>query len=355
MRILYLSCHSVLEYDELKLFSEMGHEIFSMGAYSNPNSNDLPRPALPNIKYHTQLHSTYMQCSKENIHEELVNWADVIVMMHNSRVDVVDHPQPWLGSTRVNSKGATGDNWSKMKHKPVIWRSIGQSVASIEESLAPFRKDGLKIVRYSPRERHIPGYVGEDAVIRFYKDPEEFTNWSGEVRKVITFAQRMAHPTRRKYLHFDIFMQATDGFQRTLFGRDNSDAMNVWGGEVTYESMKEELRRNAVYFYTGTSPASYTLSFIEAMMTGIPIVSVGPKIANAEFPGHETFEISDIIKNGVNGFWSDNIAELRDDIDRLLNDANLSRQISEEGRKTAIELFGKENIRRQWADFLNRL
>jgi hypothetical protein len=36
MRLLYLSAHSVLEFDEVSLFRELGHYVFSPGAYVNP-------------------------------------------------------------------------------------------------------------------------------------------------------------------------------------------------------------------------------------------------------------------------------------------------------------------------------
>jgi hypothetical protein len=39
------------------------------------------------------------------------------------------------------------------------------------DALARGAPEGLEIVRYSPMERNIPGYIGEDALIRFYKDP----------------------------------------------------------------------------------------------------------------------------------------------------------------------------------------
>ena len=324
-----------------------------MGAYCNPNQRGLPRPQLPQIPFNAQLHSTYIQSSKENIHPEIVEWADVVVMMHNSRVDVVDHPQPWLGSTRQNSSGMTENNWDKIKHKPVVWRSIGQSVSSIEDSLRPFREQGLKIVRYSPREEKIPGFVGSDALIRFYKDEEEYQGWSGEVRKVITIAQDMKN--RNEYCHFDTFMQATEGFQRNLYGRGNDNAMDVWGGSMTHQDLIKELRRNAVYFYTGTTPASYTLAFMEAMMTGIPIVSIGPKLWNKTFPDHDLFEIPDIIQNGVNGFWSDDIPTLKGYIADLLNDEALAKRISAAGRERAIQLFGKETIKDQWTRYLESL
>ena len=44
MRILCISVHPVLEYDEIQLFESMGHEIFSLGFYfrrAKPNTVQL--------------------------------------------------------------------------------------------------------------------------------------------------------------------------------------------------------------------------------------------------------------------------------------------------------------------------
>jgi hypothetical protein len=54
--------------------------------------------------------------------------------------------------------------------------------------------------------------------------------------------------------------------------------------------MLDYLRQASVYLYTGTVPASYTLGLIEALMVGVPIVSIGPGAwqGPAElFEGHE--------------------------------------------------------------------
>ncbi|WP_147275011.1 hypothetical protein [Paenibacillus prosopidis] len=83
------------------------------------------------------------------------------------------------------------NNWEKIKHKRVIWRSIGQSFASVEQVLQPYRNQGLEIVWYSPIERMIPGYIGEDAVIRFYKDPAEYHGWVGNKNQIMALNQSM--------------------------------------------------------------------------------------------------------------------------------------------------------------------
>ena len=51
MKILYLSCHEVLEFDEISMLSDIGVQVFSIGAYldpARPTGGGL-RPALPNL------------------------------------------------------------------------------------------------------------------------------------------------------------------------------------------------------------------------------------------------------------------------------------------------------------------
>ena len=178
MKLLYLSCHNVLEYDEIRLFHELGIDIFSPGAYINP-SNIFSRPGISGLSYdpedlrlfHAIGQSFPGEDNKNHLTKELVDRFDVVIVMH----------QP----------NYIYNNWEVMKHKKVIWRTIGQSVQILEESMQPYVKQGLKIVRYSPLERVIPGYAGEDALIRFYKDPEDFKDWVGNEIKVITFAQNI--------------------------------------------------------------------------------------------------------------------------------------------------------------------
>jgi len=352
-KILYMSCHEILEFDEVALLTELGYDVFSMGVFANPQQDGVLRPKIPGAIPHPELQAIYLQCSKENVHPRLVDWADLIIMMHNSRVDVVDHPQPWLGSTRINSNGKTRNNWERLKKKPVVWRSIGQSIKTIEEALAPFRNEGLKIVRYSPKEKTIPGYCGEDAIIRFYKDPKEFGGWVGKERLVITVAQSMSHPTRQEALNYKVFLEATNPFDRRLYGPGN-EGSGILGGKLTFDGLKEALKASRVYFYTGTQPASYTLNFIEAWMTGIPIVAVGKSFYN-QFPEQDTYEVPDLIKNGVNGFVGNTIGELQKYIQLLMDDYELAKRIGENGRKTAIELFGKEKIKKEWKEFLEAI
>jgi len=341
MKLLYLSCHEILEFDEVRLFHELGHNVFSPGAYVEPRNrgdNHL-RPDIPDPTYDPEDVEAWHALgrpgvdNKELLTREFVDRFDVVIVMH-----IPD----WVAK-----------NWEAMGHKPVVWRTIGQSVSSVEQRLLPYRRQGLRIVRYSPRERTIPGYIGEDALIRFYKDQDEFGGYVGEKQQVITFAQSMKQ--RDQACNFTLFESVTRDLPRTLYGPGNEE-VDFSGGKLSFEEMKEALQGNRVYFAAGTTPASYTLNFVEAWMTAIPVVAIGPQYGNAShFPDHNLYEVPDFIRSGVNGYCSDDHKQLRQWCIDLLQDHNLARQIGEEGRKSAIEIFNKRRIKEEWKLFLKSL
>lgn len=340
MKILYLSCHSILEFDEVKLFHELGYEIFSPGAYVEPrNPGDASlRPGIPGLVYNQDLLNQFHKIcgehpgedGKDYLTKEFVDNFDTVIVMHLPR---------WIHK-----------NWEVMKHKRVIWRTIGQSISNTEQELRPYRNQGLQIVRYSPREVTTPGFIGQDAMIRFYKDPNEYKNWNGNNLQIITFAQHMKN--RGAACNFDLFEQVTRPFPRHLYGPGN-EGYNWSSGKQTYEQQIQHLQNNRCYFYTGTHPASYTLNFIEAFMIGIPIVAIGPQYGNASyFPGYDLYEIPDLIQNNYSGFISNNLHELQLAISSLLSNATLAQAISQNARQEAIRHFGKEHISLAWKAFL---
>jgi glycosyltransferase involved in cell wall biosynthesis len=274
--------------------------------------------------------------NKTNISLELLAHFDCVINMHIPE---------WIEK-----------NWANYKKSgiTVVQRLIGQNIEHNERRLAPYRKDGLKIIRYSPKEELIPGYIGGDALIRFYKDPEEYKGWVGNIAEVLTFAQSMA--ARGAACNFKHYEEITRPFPRALVGPGNE--IHSWGKpKVSYAEMKAMLQNHKVFFFTGTWPASYTLSFIEAWMTGIPVVAIGPAKGHpfGWAPNCPLYEIPDLIENGVTGFWSDNPLQLRSNIKDLLHNTKLAQSISDAARLKAISIFGKEIIKAKWAEFLTTL
>lgn len=360
MNLLLLLAHSIEEYDQLKLLSGLGYDVFSIGGYINPGApHDPKRPALPEVPHHPELQAVVdglgtddnLRYAKEHIPDAILDWADVIICHH--------YEHTWLLP-----------DWPRLKAsgKRVIWRTVGQSVEHNERLMAPLRKDGLEIVRYSPKERNIPGYAGEDALIRFYKDPDEYGGWDGlgwdhidgqtigrsrdfEPRPVvINITQHLAQ--RHPYTNYEFWAKATEGLPAVPLG-PGSEAIGG-PGELSYEAMHGALRYGRAYLYTGTQPASYTLGLIEAGMTGIPIVSIGPRWMRIFPYGPDLFEGHEIVEQETFRLttWADDPSDARRVLSVLLADEGIAKVHGDAARQRAIELFGKDTIAAQWKAYL---
>jgi hypothetical protein len=347
MRIVYCGGHSILEYDEVKLLASLGHEVFSIGAYIHPSKPlDDKRPPLdvaeiPELiaavdALGQQGHADTLMAAKDmGLPDAVLDWADVIIYA------AFEHR--WLAP-----------NWTRLKGKRVVWRTIGQSADRNEAMMAPLARDGLQIVRYSPKERNIPGYAGEDALIRFYKDPAEWYGWNGEggyIANVTQFLYQrslandgLLQPMGKQWTSYSYWAEATRGLPTKPAG-PGSDAIHGTG-PLDYEAMRQYLRDARCYIYTGTQPASYTLGLIEAMMTGVPVISI-------------TAEWMQIVPYGPTMFEGDEIApftasarEAGDWAGRLLTNPDLARHTSDITRRRAISMFGMGHIASQWQAFL---
>lgn len=342
-RIVLLLAHSIEEHDQLRLLSGLGYEVFSIGGYIDPRSpHDSKRPPL-DIPFYPDLKAAVdelgtddnLDAAKRHIPDAILAWADTIICHHYEHTWIV--PQ-----------------WDRLRDHRVIWRTVGQSVGGNEAMMAPLHKEGLEIVRYSPKERNIPNYAGETALIRFYKDPAEWHGWTGEWPGVINITQHLRQ--RDPYTNYGFWAEATRGLARpniddipppyAMALGPGSEAIGG-PGELTYSEMQGWLRRSRAYLYTGTQPASYTLGLIEAMMTGIPVVSIGPSWMKVFPYGPDLFEGHEIALMAA-----DDPAAARHAIQMLLDSPILAAHQSAEGRQRAIELFGYETIREQWRRYL---
>jgi glycosyltransferase involved in cell wall biosynthesis len=139
-----------------------------------------------------------------------------------------------------------------------------------------------------------------------------------------------------------------------VYGNKNEDSGELSGGYLTYDAMKDVYRSGSVYFYTGTQPAAYTLNFIEAFLTGIPIVAIGEKFANSLGIAGNSYEVQEILESEDSlGFVGQDIPALKHYIELVYNNRVLAERISQNARRKAIQLFGKQTVKQAWKNYLH--
>lgn len=339
--ILLALSHSIEEYDQLRLLTSIGHNVASIGGYIDPrHPHDPKRPALdidvvPEIKEAVDGLGTHDNLgeAQANLPAAILDWADVIVYHH-----FLDRLFGQWGQIRQWLKADSA-------HR-VIWRTVGQSVENNERTAQTFHADGLEIVRYSPKERNIPGFAGENALIRFYKDPAEWGGWTGEQEVVLNISQHDREPHGRDvWLNWGFWEEATKGLPTVIAG-PNSELIGGLG-TLSLDDMKAQLRSARCYLYTGTQPASYTLGLIEAGMTGVPVVSIDRDHMTVFPYGPDLFEGGEI---ALFSYYDPDDAKHR--LESLLQDPDYALAVSGGQRVDFVDLFGMDTIASQWREFL---
>lgn len=340
MKVLLLTAHSIAEYDDLRMFTDLGIDVFSIGAYSDPsNPGDSLRPALPNAPDHPELRQLVIESreahpaeeaemrwvidpAKAYLHPKIIDWADVIVCHHFLDRWIV--PQ-----------------FHKFGDKAVVWRTCGQSDPSLESLMGRFRPR-LKIVRYSPRERiaftQWGAFAGEDVLIRFGKYLfADFPGWIGDGGYVANVTQNMAG--RGEAVGLSYWLDQTRGLNAQPAG-PGSERLPGGVGTLSYDGLLDYLVHAGAYLYTGTAPASYTLGLIEAMAVGVPI-STMPR---ERFAVPELWEADTLVGPSADvpvALW--------------LQNKQAAAEHSQHMTTAASRLFDVETIGPQWVEFLGTL
>lgn len=359
MNILLLASHAVAEYDDLRMFTDLGYDVFAPGGYEVPSrSGEGIRPPLPEAPHHPEFvdlcnqvraergePGTMIDWAKAAIHDDIIEWADVIIAHH-----FVDR---WLGV-----------QWPRIKHKRVIWRTCGQSNPDLERFMTQFVDQGLEVVRYSPTEERyfgeIGAFAGQHALIRFGKYPDDYGPWVGDQLVVGNLTQDMVN--RGDACGYGFWREATRGLPVLPAGK-GSDVIGGTG-DLSYAAMLNYLRSIRVYLYTGTTPASYTLGLIEAMLSGVPVVSIGAKAWGDGWHGSRLFEAAvdvslaereagEQIRSIVaQDRCFDNPDDARQVLGWFLDYPDKASTVSRAQRTRAVELFGIDTIGAQWKAFL---
>lgn len=156
-------------------------------------------------------------------------------------------------------------------------------------------------------------------------DPEVYAPATGEDGNVLS----IIHSYAERGWHYAQWKEATEDLPVL-----HVDHLDPDQPVFEYEDLQRALRRARLYLHDGEQ--EYTITLIEAMMTGLPLVSF-------RIPGIDRY-----VEHGVNGFVGESAAEIREHCQALLNDRDLAERMGAASRAKAIREFHEDRWRQQW-------
>ncbi len=176
-------------------------------------------------------------------------------------------------------------------------------------------------------------------------DPMEFPPATYE--KGILSPLGPAVSARPHYRGYDLYKQVFADFPAqyapsTLFVPDPSplyagNAFAVW----KFRNYVDEIRRYSVYF-NPTLRSPMPRSRGEAMLCGLVTVSAN------------NHDVDRFIRNGVNGFCSNDPGELREQLLFLCRNPEAARRMGSEGRRTALKTFHVDRYLEDWRETISQ-
>lgn len=157
------------------------------------------------------------------------------------------------------------------------------------------------------------------------------TNYSGILNKGVVIVNNLDKRGRR--MGWDIFEKVRREVPLDLVGIGSE---NIGGlGEIDHLLLPNFLTKYRFFFY----PARYTslsLSMLEAMAVGLPIVAL------------ETTETSNVIENYVSGFTGNNVEKLIAQMKVLLHNFSIAKEMGRNARKVILNRFNLKRFANDW-------
>lgn len=162
-------------------------------------------------------------------------------------------------------------------------------------------------------------------------DPAAYGPWTGHEKRVLS----IIHTYRQRGWHYKQYIEAMREVPSL-----HVDHLDEAQEKFSYDGLQALLRSSRVYLHDGEQ--EYTITLIEALMTGMPIVSF-------RLPGIERYVVE-----GENGFVCDTAAQVRDRCRLLLDDDALAERMGAASRALALRDYAEETWRSRWLDIIDR-
>lgn len=212
----------------------------------------------------------------------------------------------------------------------------GQADALRNLVATALERRGGRFVAISEMKRESWGLAG--LVIPPGIDVEAHGGWSGEVPVALTVANLLRE--RAHMLGATELETALAGLPWRLLGINPTLGTEP---AASWEALRTAYRTHRVYVHATLWPSEdgYNLALLEAMATGMPVVTW----ASPTSP----------ISEGLDGLVAHDPEELRHWVRRLLEDPALGARLGAAARRTAARLFPVAAFRRRWAELLGEV
>jgi hypothetical protein len=340
VNILLVTAHAIASYDDMRMLTDLGYDVFNLDAYIDPARPHVDlRPPLLQAPRHPELMAVVdglgtadnLTAAKEHLPDALIDWCDVVIVHH--------YLDRWMVPNYARLMAAG---------KRVIWRTCGQSDFRLEDTMRWYHGNGVEVVRYSPAEQRFfePAghWAGQNALIRFGKYPEDYPRWTGPEADVAPYVANVTQDMagRGEHCGLTFWTRATAGLTVAPAG-PGSEQLPGGVGKLPWPLMLHYLSRAGAYLYTGTVPASYTLGLIEALLVGMPVVSIGPEAwagPDRLFEGHRLAGVS-----------FDRPEDARGALRELMANRDAAEELGAESLRLGA-LFDVARVGQQWVDLL---
>jgi len=162
-------------------------------------------------------------------------------------------------------------------------------------------------------------------------DTEIYSDYNGEKPELLMTGNHIAN---RGECNYKIFKQIAGAIPFQIMGNNPELPVQLSFEAPEYKTLKQTYRDYRVYLNTVEAPV--TMGMLEAMATGMPVLS----LAYGDMPL--------IIQNGRNGYCSSDPGELREVLLGLMNNPERAKKLGEEGRKTIKRLFSPQVFGQRW-------
>ncbi len=340
LKIIYFAMHEILEFDDLKMFTSRGHKVFSLGHFTHRSQpSGMFRNAEDGFFFDEAwelFRSSGCDLADRRLTSDFTSKFDVVIVNNDSS---------WISRNRE----AFGSLL-------VIFRSIGQASAADEASLTALPLK-VKVVRYSDLEDKFVGSYRSDHVIYFSKDLDRAREWVGG-GGVRCFHNSYAGRSNVTTPSASMFNELAREFDIELYGANNG-LMESSMGIASPEAQDEVYSTTDVYLYAFTVPPSYTLSFVEAMVAGVPILaptasfviqSTWEACKRRDFT-KERYEIERLLGHDERLLYS-SINEAKEKLRYLIGDRKYASEVSGHMLERCSQIFDQKKNVLQWEDFI---